>query len=190
MRKLTSSLILVALALCTLSPLGAQSAKVNSTGGSSPHETTSTKIDGNRVVLVYGRPNAKSPKTGEMRKIWGSLVPYGKIWRLGSDEATLLITQKDIVLGGAPIAAGAYSLFLQPEADGSAKLIVNKNIGQWGIDPYDASKELVRIDLKKSDLTAPVDQFTMSVKKDPAGGGVLSLAWESTQYSVGYTVKK
>ncbi len=196
MRKITSLLFVATAALCVLSPLSAQNPapkaapKAASTGGNSPHETTSAKIDNNRVTLIYGRPNAKSPKTGEVRKIWGGLVPFGKIWRLGSDEATLLITQKDIDLGGATIPAGAYSLFLQPEADGSAKLVVNKQIGQWGIDPYNASTELVRIDLKKGDLSTPVEQFTMSVKKTPDGGGVLRLAWESIEYTAPYALKK
>lgn len=155
----------------------------------SPHETVSTKIDGNRVTIVYGRPSAKHPKTGEMRKIWGELVPYGKVWRTGADEATLLITQKDIVLGGAVIPAGAYTLFTQPEADGSAALIVNKQIGQWGIDPYDATAELVRIPLTKETLSTAVDQFAISVSKGDTGGGLLRLAWQDTAYSVTFRLK-
>jgi hypothetical protein len=156
----------------------------------SPHETVSVKIDGNRVTVVYGRPYSKNPKTGEIRKIWGELVPYGEIWRTGADEATLLITQKDIDLGGTTIPAGAYTLFTLPAKDGSAKLVVNRQIGQWGNDPYDASRELARIDLKEDSLAAPVSQFTMSVEKNPGGGGILKLMWEDRQYSVPYAVKK
>jgi Protein of unknown function (DUF2911) len=159
-----------------------------STGGKSPHETTSAKIDGNRVTIIYGRPYSKDPKTGEPRKIWGALVPYDKIWRTGSDEATTLITQQPINLGGTVIPAGIYTLFTFPTADGAAKLVVNKTIGQWGIDPYDEKQELARIDLKKDALDTPVDQFTISVGKNPAGGGLIKLMWETTQYSVGYKI--
>jgi len=152
----------------------------------SPHETISANIDKNRVTITYGRPHSQDPKTGEMRKIWGTLVPYGKIWRTGADEATILINQQPINLGGTVIPAGTYTLFTFPTEDGAAKLVVNKQIGQWGIDPYDEKQELARIDLKKDVLETPVDQFTMSIGKNPAGGGLIKLMWETTQYSVGY----
>jgi len=162
--------------------------RVASTGGKSPHETTSANIDHNRVTIIYGRPYSKDPKTGEIRKIWGSVVPYDKIWRTGADEATTLITQQPINLGGIVVPAGTYTLFTFPSADGSVKLIVNKETGQWGVDPYHENQELARIDLKKDALDTPVDQFTMSVGKNPAGGGLIKLMWETTQYSVGYRI--
>jgi len=182
MNKINSLLIVAALMLGVL-PLMAQQKRV------SPHETASAVIDGNRVTLTYGRPYTKDPKSGEARTIWGSLVPYGKVWRTGADEATLLITQKPIVIGETTIPAGAYTLFTLPEEDGTAKLIINKQIGQWGTQ-YDAKQDLARVDLKKdlSDKTA--DQFTMSVGKNPAGGGLLKMTWENTQYSVSFTVQK
>src|SRR5580658_9365696 len=108
-------------------------------------------IDKNRVTITYGRPYTKSPKTGEMRKIWGGLVPYGAIWRTGADEATLLITQKPITIGDATVPAGAYTLFTLPNEDGTAKLVINKQIGQWGVGnkSYDEKQDLARVDLKK-----------------------------------------
>lgn len=156
----------------------------------SPHETIGLRLDGYRVTVVYGRPYSKDPKSGAIRKIWGSLVPYGEIWRTGADEATLLLTTQPIDLGGTVIPAGAYSLFTLPAADGSAKLLVNKQVGQWGVDPYNEKLEIARIDLKKDMLTAPVDQFTMGLEKNPTGGGVLKLAWESIQYSVPFVIRK
>jgi hypothetical protein len=155
----------------------------------SPHETISAAIDGSQVSVIYGRPYSKDPKTGEIRKIWGALVPAGKVWRTGADEATVLTTPVPLVLGGAAIPAGSYTLFTLLAADGSAKLIVNKQVGQWGTK-YDATQDLVRVDLKKEALAAPVDQFTMALTKGASGGGILSLMWENTQYSVPFTVQK
>ena len=185
------ALFAAAAVLWTL-PASAQQKKANSTGGNSPHETTSAVIDGSRVTITYGRPYTKSPRTGEVRKIWGGLVPYGKVWRTGADEATLLITQKPLMIGETEIPAGAYTLWTLPAEDGSAKLIINKQIGQWGVGPgsYDEKQDLTRVDLKKDALDAAVDQFTMAVAKNPDGGGVLKLSWENTQYSVAFTVKK
>jgi hypothetical protein len=158
----------------------------------SPHETVGKVIDGNRVMIVYGRPYTKDPKTGQDRKIWGDLVPYGEVWRTGADEATLLITQKPIVIAGTTIPAGAYTLWTLPNQDGTAKLIINKQIGQWGVGPgsYDEKQDLGRVDLKKEAVDTPVDQFTMAVSKDASSGGVLSMAWEKTEFSVPFTVQK
>jgi hypothetical protein len=186
MNKLKSALIIAGLLVAL--PLMAQQKKVNSTGGHSPHETTSAVVDGNRVTIVYGRPYTKDPSSGEARKIWGELVPFGKVWRTGSDEATLLITQKAIMIGGTAVPAGAYTLWTLPAEDGSAKLIINKQIGQWGVGPgsYNENQDLARVDLKKETLEKPVDQFTMAVTRS----GDLKMSWDNVQYSVSFTVQK
>ena len=185
MNKLKYILTIGAIIAC-VSPLMAQQKRI------SPHETVSKVIDGNRVTIVYGRPYTKDPTTGQNRKIWGELVPYGEVWRTGADEATLLITQKPIMIGETTIPAGAYTLWTLPNEDGTAKLIINKQIGQWGIGPgsYDKEQDLVRVDLKKEALDTPVDQFTMAISKNPSGGGVLKMMWESTAFSTPFTVQK
>lgn len=155
----------------------------------SPHETVSNVIDGSRVTVVYGRPYSKSPRGEEIRKIWGTLVPYGRVWRMGADEATLLVTQQALDFGGTAVPAGAYTLFLLPAEDGTAKLIVSKQLGQWGTQ-YDEGQDLARIDIKRSDLDPAVDQFTMSVDRVEAGGGAITMSWEGAKYTAPFTVKK
>ena len=162
-----TSLIVAAL-VCAALPALAQQKRI------SPHETISTVVGGNRVTIVYGRPYSKDPKTGETRKIW----------RLGADEATMLITQQPIELGGTTVPAGAYTLFMLPSEDG-AKLVISKQLGQWGLQ-YDEKHDLARVDLKKEPLEKTADQFTMAVDK----GGVIRMMWENTQFSVPFTVKK
>jgi len=152
----------------------------------SPHETISTVVNGNRVTVVYGRPYTTKPGTTVARKIWGGLIPYDKVWRLGADEATLLITQKALVIGGATVPAGAYTLFLLPAADGTAKLIISKQIGQWG-EEYDPAQDLARVDLTKTTLDQPVNQFTLEILKSPAGGAI-QISWEDTAFSIPFTV--
>jgi Protein of unknown function (DUF2911) len=182
----------VAATLVFSTPAMAQAAKKKSRQRVSPHETITATVDGNEMKLVYGRPYTTKPGTSEARKIWGGLVPFGKVWRTGADEATLLTTKEPIEIRGESLLAGTYSLFTVPAEDGTAKLIINKKTGQWGI-PYseDAEKanELARVDLKKTTLDKPVEQFTMAI--EPAsGGGVLKMMWETTEYSVPFTVKK
>jgi hypothetical protein len=185
MNKLKSIIVVAAIFVSAL-PLLAQQKRV------SPHETIGAVIDGNRVTIVYGRPYTKKPGTSENRKIWGGLVPYGKVWRMGADEATLLITQNPIVFGEATVPAGAFTLWTLPNEDGTAKLIINKQIGQWGegATVYDEKDDVARINLKKEVLDAPVDQLTMAIEKDPAGGGVLKMSWENAQFSAPFTVQK
>ncbi len=151
----------------------------------SPHETISTVVGGDRVMIVYGRPYTKKPNTDVVRKIWGGLIPYGKVWRMGADEATLLVAQKAIKLGDTTLPAGAYTLFLLPLEDGTAKLIISKQIGQWG-EEYSESDDAARVDLTKSTLDTPVNQFTMAITK-AAGSGTIKLSWENTAYSVAFT---
>src|ERR1035441_1185234 len=100
MNEFKFALVIAALAL-SASPITAQQKRV------SPHETISSVIDGNRVTIVYGRPYTKDPRSGEARKIWGGLVPFGKVWRTGADEATTLITQKPVLIGETTVPAGA-----------------------------------------------------------------------------------
>ena len=183
------TLIVFTTFLVTALPLLAQQKKAASTGGNSPHETTSAVIDGNRVTVTYGRPFTNNPKTGEPRKIWGGLVPNGKAWRMGSDEATLLVTQQPIAIGETTVPAGAYTLYMVLDEGGAAKLAISKTIGQWGV-PVNEKNDLARVNLTKEALEKSVDQFTMAVAKNPSGGGVLKISWENTQFSVAFTVKK
>jgi len=189
MNKIKSALAIAAIVISAL-PLMAQQKRI------SPHETISEVFDGkrdNRVMIIYGRPYSKDPKTGEVRKIWGGLVPYDKVWRTGADEATTLITQKGIIIGDTTIPAGAYTLFTVPSETGTSRLIINKKLGQWGI-PYnekaEAANELARVDLKRDATDKPVDQFTMALEKNPAGGGLLKMTWETNMLSVAFTIPK
>ncbi len=182
----------VAATLAFSTPAMAQAAKKKARQRVSPHETITATIDGNELKLVYGRPYSKKPGPTEVRKIWGGLVPFGNVWRTGADEATLLTTKEPIEIGGFSLAAGTYSLFTVPAENGTAKLIINKRTGQWGIPYNEAYKanELASVVLKKKTLDKSVDQFTMAIAPAGGGGGELKMMWENTQYSVPFTVKK
>lgn len=153
----------------------------------SPTQTAKATIDGAEISITYGAPYTKDPKTGQPRKIWGGLVPYGKVWRTGANEATTLKTSKDLQFGSLTLPAGTYTLFTQPEESGG-KLIINKQTGQWGTK-YDASQDFGRVDLTKRDISPPVDQFSITIEQSPGGGGVIHLRWEKTEFSAPFTVK-
>ena len=206
MKSLRPTLLAFALILGGATSLVAQSAasappaapakpRVASSGGVSPHETISTMIGvdrktANRVTITYGRPFSRDPKTGETRKIWGGLVKWDKADRLGSDEATLLLTQQPIQFGETVIPAGAYTLYIVPSETGVSKLAFSTNLGKWGV-PVDESHDLARVDLKKEALATTADQLTLALVNDKeSGGGLLKIMWENTQFSAPFTVKK
>ncbi len=149
MNKHLFTLLLSAATALSVTPGMAQ--RVNSSGGSSPHETTGAVIGdrrtGCRVTITYGRPYMKG------RQIWGSLVPYGRPWRLGSDEATLLITQQPLVFGETTIPAGAYTLYMVPQENGPSKLVFSSKLGGWGI-PVDTTHDVASVDFKKEKWNA------------------------------------
>ncbi len=184
---LVGALLSSALTL-TAQPAAPTPAKVNSSGGNSPHETTSTKIgnprNGPMVTITYGRPFAKG------RVVWGTLVPWNAAWRLGSDEATTLITQLPMVIGETTIPAGVYTLYMVPSEKGVSKLAFSSNLGKWGI-PVDETKDVARVDLKTGTVPTAAEQLTIAVENDAAtGGGTLKITWATTQFSLPFTLKK
>jgi hypothetical protein len=82
----------------------------------------------------------------------------------------------------------AYTLYMVPSENGPSKLAVSTRIGKWGI-PVDETKDLGRVDLKKDTMDKQIDELTLAVENVP-GGGVLKIMWETTQYSLPFTVKK
>lgn len=154
-------------------------------------EGTYPQPDVRRTTIYYSRPSIKAPTTGEVRKIWGTLVPWNKVWRLGANQATLLISQSTLQFGNTTIPAGTpVSLYMLPSDSGPSQLIINKQIGQSGLD-YDEKLDLGRADLQKESLSQPVDRLIISLQMTPnTTTGTLKIAWESTQFSLPFTVIK
>ncbi len=148
----------------------------------SPAASASCKFtDGKSIKTDYSSPRAKG------RKIYGGLVPYGEVWRLGANDATTLVTDVNLTAGGKDIPAGSYTLFAVPAQD-KWTLVISKKTGEWGI-PYPDGSDLARIDMKASPLPSAMENFTISY--DAKGGScVLNADWESTRASVEFTEKK
>ncbi len=147
----------------------------------SPHETTELTLNGKKVTVAYGRPSMKG------RKIMGGLVPYGQVWRTGANEATVLTTDADLMIGNLAVPKGSYSIFTLP-SESAWKLIVNKVDKQWGAFGYDEKQDLGRVDMNVGKASAPVEQFTITLAKS-GDGGVIKLEWENASASVDFKVK-
>ena len=149
---------------------------------SSPAASASCDFGGGKTInTVYSSPRTKG------RKIYGDLVPFGKVWRAGANEATTFVASSDLVVGGATVPAGKYTIFTVPEAD-KWDLIINKKTGEWGIPYKYESDELTRVGMKLSTLASPVEDFTIGYDKS-AGGCTLRMDWETTRASVDIRAK-
>jgi len=137
--------------------------------------------DGKTLTIDYSSPRMKG------RKIYGGLVPYGKVDRTGANEATTFVTDGNLTVGGKDVPAGSYTIFTVPNPD-KWTLIINKKTGEWGI-PYTYEKdELVRVDMKVSKLPSSVENFTIAYDKS-GSGCTLRMDWETTRASVDIAAK-
>ncbi|MGE5231318.1 MAG: DUF2911 domain-containing protein [Deltaproteobacteria bacterium] len=149
-------------------------------GQLSPRDTVRATIGNAHLVIDYGRPHKRG------REIFGGVVPWDQVWRTGANAATGFTTDADLKVGGTVIPKGSYTLWSLPSKAG-AKLIVNSQTGQWGTD-YHADKDFARFGLATETLAQPVETFTIAIEP-AAGGGVLRLQWDRTQYSLPFTVE-
>jgi hypothetical protein len=139
----------------------------------SPPATADVTLAGKQITIKYSRPSMRG------RKIMGDLVPYGQVWRTGANEATTLETPVALRIGNIDVPAGQYTLWTLP-SEGTWKLIINKQTGQWGTD-YNADQDLARVEMQKTSLAQPVEQFLISWDKTGASRADLVLAWEKTR---------
>jgi Protein of unknown function (DUF2911) len=142
----------------------------------SPPGTADCTINGKKVTIDYSRPSLKG------RKLGTDLAPYGKVWRTGANEATTLTTAIALDIAGAKVPAGTYTLYTLP-SEGTWKLIINKQTGQWGTE-YHQEQDLARVDMKKQEIVVPVEQFTIALDQDSNDSADLALEWEKTRVFV------
>jgi hypothetical protein len=144
--------------------------------------------DGKTVTVAYSSPRAKG------RKIYGGLVPYGKVWRAGANEATTLTMDTDTTIGDKTIPAGTYTIFTIPNED-KWTMIINKTTKNakggplWGVPYPGEESDFARVDMKASKLSLPVENFTISFDKS-GSECVMNLDWETTRASIEISEKK
>lgn len=145
-------------------------------GAASPNVETRAKVEGASIVLRHGSPRLRG-RSGVMK----ALVESGSVWRTGANEATTLETNRDLLLGGARIPAGKYSLWTQASLAG-IQLIVNRETGQWGTD-YKATQDVVRVGLRVATSNPPVESLAIDVANTGAGNE-LRIRWDTFVWSV------
>jgi hypothetical protein len=140
----------------------------------SPPVYVEVTINGKTVSIHFSSPAVKG------RTIWGGLVPYGKVWRTGANEATVFETSGDLTIQGKTLPAGKYGFFTIP-GENEWTIIFNSEWDQWGAYKYDESKDVLRITAKPEKSAA----FNERLKVD-ISDHIVTLLWENLQ--VGFLV--
>ena len=180
MRILTSFLTTIALT-AALSAAGVQQGQQTKVGnGGSPHWKAQWTIDSATLVVEYGRPSLKGRPEAQ-------LMPPGKPWRTGADEATIITTDKALTFGAVTLQPGTYTINTQP--GDTWQLIFGKldKPGQWGI-PYLPALEIGRAPMTAGKAKAPVEQVTISID-DTAAGATLRIEWGTTSATADFKVR-
>lgn len=168
--------VLLATGLVLLSagprPAGAQK-RADDSKRVSKNGIATQKVGATEITLTYGRPSVKE------RKIWGGLVPYGKVWRAGADEATTITFSTDVKLEGQPVKAGTYSLFLLP-SEGKWTVILNKVAQQWGAFNYDAAQDALRVEVTPR-ATEHQEDVTFAFEDVAPKAATVVLQWEKLE---------
>jgi len=147
----------------------------------SPPATAKGTIKGAMITIDYSSPSVKG------RTIWGGLVPYGKVWRAGANEATIFTTSKDIEVEGKKLPAGKYSLFMTPNQN-EWTVFFNSETGQWGDNKngdanMDASKTVLQVTVKPKDVKDVQETLLYTiVDKDFEKG--FALTWDKERVFV------
>ncbi|MCW5911184.1 MAG: DUF2911 domain-containing protein [Cyclobacteriaceae bacterium] len=125
----------------------------------SPLSIVTARYKDTYLKITYSQPHKRG------RAVFGSLVPYGKVWRTGANEATEITITRDIVMNGFTLKAGTYSILTIPEKE-KWTIIINQDTGMWGSYNYNAKQDVTRFDVPVQALSnVAYEAFTITVEQ-------------------------
>ena len=130
-----------------------------------------------KVTLEYGQPGAKD------RPIFGSLIPYGKVWRTGANSSTKITIDQDVTFDGNKIPAGKYGLYSIPGKT-EWTIIIHKNEKLWGAGNYNEANDLVRFKVPVIQLKDYQETLSINFENFHANGADLTIQWENSKVKI------
>lgn len=137
----------------------------------SPIQTIHQEFGLGTIEVTYSRPGAKG------RKVFGDLVPYGKLWRTGANAATRLTFSEAVELNGRKIDSGTYVLYTIPGEE-SWEVIINKGIKNQGTEGYKEAEDVARFKVEPVKTKIKTDLFTIQLANIEGAFCELQLMWE------------
>jgi len=138
----------------------------------SPLVKINAETEGVKINMEYGSPSVKG------RVVWGELVPFGEVWRIGANEASWISFDKNVTINGASLTAGKYSVFAIP-GEKEWTIIFNKVWNQWGAYKYDVKEDAARINIQPIMGTDVKERLMFEINN-----GNLNFAWEKLSFSL------
>lgn len=126
--------------------------------------------------VIYSRPQKQG------RKVFGELVEYGEIWRLGANEATEIEFFRDVKIGGKKIPKGRYTIYAIVN-ESAWTFILNKDTDTWGAFKYDPKKDVVRTSVPVTNTEESLEALSMNFEKIEKGAN-LTIVWEQVKVSL------
>lgn len=140
----------------------------------SPKQKVEQQFSMTKITVEYGRPGMKG------RKIFGELVPYGKIWRAGANSATKLTFDQNINFAGKDVMAGSYALFVIP-MEKEWKVFLNKDANQWGAYSYDEKLNIAEVAVPIQKLNDKQEWLQIAVNPIDIHSAEIIIQWETTK---------
>ncbi|MBL7834443.1 MAG: DUF2911 domain-containing protein [Cyclobacteriaceae bacterium] len=161
-----------------------QHIQLKKTKSLSPEEEVSYTEGDLKITVLYNRPSKRG------RKIFGELVPYGKVWRTGANEATTFETNKPLEMDGKTLAAGKYSLWTIPDST-TWTVIFNSEYGQWGINHTgeanrNPANDVLALPILAVNQERTFEQFTIAFEKVGEEAEMV-LLWDNTVVAIPFT---
>ncbi len=166
--------ILTLLACAVIS--GSVHAQNLKTPAASPAVTIKQDFALSSVEISYSRPGVKD------RKVFGDLVPYGKVWRTGANAATTITFGEDVVINGKKVSAGKYGLLSIP-GQNEWTIIISKQTNVTSPAAYKQSEDVVRLQASVEKLPFPMETFTIFFNNIKPSAMEAVIAWENTLVS-------
>ena len=143
----------------------------------SPRQSVEQQFSMAKISVDYGRPSVKG------RKIFGELVPFGKVWRAGANGATKITFAQSINFGDKDIAAGTYGLFIIPQ-EKEWKIILNRDAQQWGAYSYDEKLNVIDVSIPVQKLSDKQETFEITLDPKDENSVDLVFKWDFTKATV------
>ena len=148
----------------------------------SPMTTIEQKVGLTDVTLEYSRPSMKG------RKIFGDLVPYGKMWRAGANKNTIITFSDDVTIGGNALKAGSYAIYISPNAE-SWDVNFYTETNNWGTPlDWDESKVAAKVSAKIYEMPMNVETWTIGFDDLTNSSANIGFIWEKTYAVVTFEV--
>ena len=126
--------------------------------------------------VIFSRPQMNG------RAIFGELLEYGKVWRLGANEATEIEFFRDVKINDIKVKKGRYTMYGIPNVN-AWTIIINKETDTWGSFRYDEKNDILRMDVPVQKQAEITEEFVMDFEKTETGAGLI-IAWDTVKLNV------